>query len=234
MYSKVIKSFPKVVYLTIFLMSSFFIGTAQGSTWTEMGDAGDLLGSAQTPTGELTTITGIASTSLDADLYRIFISSPSTFSASVSGGDGTGLYNSALALFNQNGLGVYANDDAILGNGQPGLPVAHALGPQAAGIYYLAIFDFTSTPTSGNVSTLDTFIFPTVGYPFTQIVGPTGGGGTSPLNGWFPLDDEIPLHGSYSIALTGVSPIPEPETYAMLLAGLAMLGGMARGRNRLS
>src|SRR5688500_9910785 len=109
MYSNISRSFPKIFCLTFFLMSSFFIPVAQGSTWTEMGDAGDLLGSAQTPTGELTTITGIASTSLDVDLYRIFISSPSTFSASVSGGDGSGLYNSALALFNENGLGVYAN-----------------------------------------------------------------------------------------------------------------------------
>src|SRR5688500_9726943 len=105
MYSKVSRSFPKVVYLAILLTASFFVGTARGSTWAEVGDAGDLPGSAQTPIGELTTITGIASTSLDVDLYRILISNPSTFSASVSGGDGSGLYNSALALFNQNGSG---------------------------------------------------------------------------------------------------------------------------------
>jgi hypothetical protein len=230
MCSIVSRSFSKVVCLTIFLISSFFISNAQGSTWVEAGDAGDLPGLAQTPTGGLTIITGITSTSLDADLYKIYISNPNTFSASVSGGDGTGLYDSALALFNQEGLGVYANDDAILGNGQPGLPANHALGPQTQGIYYLAIFDSTAAPTSGDVPTPDTFIFPSFDSPWTQIVGPTAEGGRSPLNGWFPKEVELPLHGVYSIVLTGVSLIPEPEAYGMLLAGLGMLAAVARGR----
>lgn len=51
--------------------------------------------------------------------------------------------------------------------------------------------------------------------------------------------------GSYSLALSGTSqaggsysltlmaaPVPEPETYAMLLAGLGLMGAIARRRNR--
>jgi hypothetical protein len=225
------RSFSKAVCLPIFLISLFFAGSTTAATWAERGDAGDSLGSAQVPTGNVSTITGIASTSLDVDLYKIYIADPLNFSAAVSGGDGSGLYDSALALFNRDGLGVYANDDATLGNGQAGLPANHVLGPQTEGVYYLAVFDATSWPTSSNISTADTFIFPTVGYPYTQIVGPTGGGGTSPLAAWLPLDYEIALHGSYSIALAGVSPIPEPEPYALLLAGLGMLGAIVRTRN---
>lgn len=218
------------VFLPCFLVSSFFVSAAQASTWAEMGDAGDLLGTAQTPLGSVTTITGTTSTTADVDLYKIFISDPATFSATVTGGDGSGDYDSALALFNQNGMGVYANDDAVFDDGQARLPANDPLGPKAAGVYYLAIFDADTGPTSGNVSTKNTLIFPESNPPYTQILGPTGGGGASPLTGWVTFDAPITLNtnGSYSIALTGVSPVPEPETYALLLAGLGLVGFIAR------
>jgi hypothetical protein len=43
--------------------------------------------------------------------------------------------------------------------------------------------------------------------------------------------------GAYSITLTtasGVAPVPEPETYAMMLAGLGLLGVVARRRKQKS
>lgn len=230
MYPKLGRRHSKSVYVTFFLITSFVVSTAQASTWAEVGDAGNLPGSAQIPVGNVTAITGVALTTLDVDLYKIFISHPTTFSASVSGGDGSGEYDSALALFDQAGLGVYANDDAIFNNGQAALPANYPLGPQVAGTYYLAIFDIDSAPTSGNVSSSDTSIFPEVGEPYTQIAGPTGAGGASPLTGWAPFESALYLNEGYSIALTGVSPIPEPESYAMLLAGLGLLGTIARRR----
>lgn len=38
----------------------------------------------------------------------------------------------------------------------------------------------------------------------------------------------------YAVKVTDVSPVPEPETYAMLLAGLGVLGGVARRSSRTS
>jgi len=54
-------------------------------------------------------------------------------------------------------------------------------------------------------------------------------------NGWIVGDAYNNLTGQYhgfllSDATTPVSPVPEPETYAMLLAGLGLIGFMARRR----
>jgi len=37
-------------------------------------------------------------------------------------------------------------------------------------------------------------------------------------------------HGQIIVTIDGVPAVPEPETYAMLLAGLALIGFMARRR----
>jgi PEP-CTERM motif len=46
------------------------------------------------------------------------------------------------------------------------------------------------------------------------------------------LEDRVALNEEYRIRLSGVtvSPVPEPETYAMLLAGLGLMGAMIRRR----
>lgn len=38
--------------------------------------------------------------------------------------------------------------------------------------------------------------------------------------------------GSYSVALLAAAPVPEPETYSMLLAGLGLMGAIVRRRNK--
>lgn len=63
-------------------------------------------------------------------------------------------------------------------------------------------------------------------------IGSTGGSiGVSPSNGSYPLTlaDGGSATTYYSVMLTA-APIPEPETYAMMLAGLGMLGYIARRR----
>lgn len=236
MYLKFIKRPSRFAYLSLFFMSSFYISTAQATTWSENADAGDLINTAQIPIGSttpgsLTAITGVISTSHDADLYKIHVDDTSIFAVSVSGGEGPNGWDSTLALFDINGLGVYQNDDRAEGVADSFLPSNHALGPSAPRIYYLAIFDDDSGALSG--STIDDLIFPIAGFPFTDVVGPTGNGGGSPLSQWgFPAT-EFPIDGHYNIALTGASfvpAVPEPETYAMLLAGLGMLGAIARRR----
>ena len=40
------------------------------------------------------------------------------------------------------------------------------------------------------------------------------------------------LYGHYGVELSALPPVPEPETYAMMLAGLGLMGSLARRRNR--
>ena len=135
MYSKLSRSFYKVAVSTSFLMLSFLAVPAHAVNWQEAGDAGDLLSAAQEPLGNgaLRNIRGTISTNADVDLYKIFISSPTTFSASVTSTSGN--FDSVLALFNSGGYGVYGNDDAKLGDSGAGLPAGSLLGPQAPGWY---------------------------------------------------------------------------------------------------
>ena len=210
-----------------------FLGTpAHAVNWQEAGDAGDLLLTAQEPTGDgpLRNIRGTVSTNADVDLYKIFISSPTTFSASVT--SETGNFDSVLALFNSGGFGVYGNDDAKLGDSGAGLPAGSLLGPQAPGWYYLAVFGLDTTPTSGNGTTPDHYIAPDTSSPFTSVLSASGPGGASPLSGWAPVlpGDVVTINEDYRLRLSGVSVVPEPETYAMLLAGLGLMGARARRR----
>ena len=65
--------------------------------------------------------------------------------------------------------------------------------------------------------------------------------GSTPLDprgpqavGWYYLApwmlSLVQLTREYRLQLSGVSVVPEPETYAMLLAGLGLVGAMARRR----
>lgn len=65
------------------------------------------------------------------------------------------------------------------------------------------------------------------------ITGPNGAGMTD-LNALVSqsagvvLTEATGINNHGQLAATGISPIPEPETYAMLLAGLSLLGFVAR------
>ncbi|MDF3036630.1 MAG: hypothetical protein K0S28_1904, partial [Paucimonas sp.] len=77
----------KVTVSASLLASSLFINPAHAVNWNESGDAGQLLATAQEPLGNgpLRNIYGTVTNGADVDLYRIYISSPTTFSASVTG-----------------------------------------------------------------------------------------------------------------------------------------------------
>lgn len=231
MYSKSSRNFSMAAFSASFLALSLLANPAHAVVnWTEVGDAGDLLGSAQSPVGDgrLRSITGTVSTNHDVDLYKIFINDPTSFSASVT--STTGNFDSVVALFNSGGFGVYGNDDAILGRSDAGLPAGSPLGPQAPGWYHLAVFGLDTTPTSGNDTTPANYIAPDTHFPYTSIIGAAGPGGASPLTGWAPVGNVVSLNEEYTIRFAGVSPVPEPETYAMLVAGLALMGTMVRRR----
>ena len=47
---------------------------------------------------------------------------------------------------------------------------------------------------------------------------------------WTPVNDS--LNGIFTISGTVLNPVPEPETYALMLAGLGVVGCMARRRKQ--
>ena len=203
------------------LVALALASAATAQTWTEVGDAGDLPGSAQITVGvgPLTAISGTIGSTTDADLYQIFITGGGTFSATTAGTPGTTLGDPQLFLFNAPGIGVYANDD-FGGSLQSTLPANDPLTPTAPGLYYLAITSFNRDPVSPGG-----LIFPDV----ITLVGPTGPGGGQAISGYTGTGDT----GTYTIRLTGAefALIPEPGTLTLLGTGaLAMLGCAWRRR----
>src|SRR3954449_412851 len=87
--------------------------SAVHAQFVEAGDAGQTLAGASN-TGvfgtTLTSITGTIGSATDADLYRIVITAPTTFSASTV--NGLTSIDTALFLFNGSGAAIYMNDDA--------------------------------------------------------------------------------------------------------------------------
>jgi PEP-CTERM motif len=195
-----------------------FAAPAGATPWTESGDAGDLVGTAQVTvgTGALTSIDG-AIASYMSDLYLIHIDDPTAFSASTVGGAG---FDTQLFLFDSTGVGVYANDDSS--GLQSTLPAGNANGPTAVGDYLLGISSWDRDPV--NVGGL---VFPTT--PFSGVLGPNN---LDPLTGWSSTGS---FNGTYSIALTGTSfaqatSVPEPGTALLMGAGLLGLVLLRRRR----
>jgi hypothetical protein len=215
-------SLKRVVTATfVFAALLFSVYPAKALLWTEIGDAGQLLGTAQTTTGAgaLTSIAGSLSSGSDVDLFRIYISSPAAFSATTIGGAS---FDTQLFLFNTAGLGIYANDDSV--GLLSRLPAGHANSPTITGHYYLGISQYDRDPYSSAG-----LIFPS--YPFTGVYGPSGPGGALPLNGW---SGSAGHGGGYTVTLTGASfshtaTLPAPASSLLLGTGLA---GFAAWRRR--
>lgn len=165
---------------------------------TEIGDAGQLLADAQViPPGAVTveSITGTLSSSNDVDLFEITLTGGGTFSATTKGTDTT-VSDPQLFLFDENGFGVFGNDDF---NGlQPTLPAESPLTPLEPGTYFLAISSFNNDPVS---SFGEIFAFSDQFGSFNPVLEPTGSGAGAPLSGFANAGFAT---GSYTIALTGV------------------------------
>ncbi|MDP6545797.1 MAG: PEP-CTERM sorting domain-containing protein [Phycisphaerae bacterium] len=189
---------------------------ASAQTWDEAidggGDAGDLLGSTQVTTGAgaLTQITGVLVGPEDVDLYRISITSASTFSATSTGGFSHPPHR--LYLFDALGNGISGYKDA--NNTGALLSDAFVVAP---GVYHLALSGFSHPMTAGNLDLWDAN-----GAADVELA-PDGAGAAGLFDDWSPSIVPASLD-SYTITLTGAEYAPEPATMTLLaLGGLAVL-----------
>ncbi len=186
-------------------LSLSFAGTAQALSFNEMGNAGELLDTAQVIGGgePLTEINGSTSFGANdfADLFQ-FKTTGGFFSATTEGGDTD--FDTALFLFDKTGDVVLSNDDIDFDNF---VVESEISGDLAAGIYYLGITGAGYLPTDGLGSIINDPIDPPFGFDTFGTLG-----------GW---QDEPFETGSYTVSLEGAEAvIPTPAAVLPVLSGL--------------
>jgi len=204
-----------------------FSTSAVAGTYTEAGDAGQLIGSAQTTvgTGALTDIFGSTADKFDVDLYLINITDFAAFSASTVNSGTDAVLDTQLFLLTTSGKAVCLNDNA-LGGFQSVLSGASCGTGLGNGQYLLGIGTGYYEPVDGN----NVLLF-APGLD-TAVRGPNS---SFALAGYADVG-AFDNAGAYDIKLTGaaaVSAVPEPATVALMLGGLAVCGVAAR-RQRAS
>lgn len=183
------------------VLSALLTGGASAVPFAEVGDAGQLVGTAQSVSGGASSISGTISSSTDADLYR-FGHPGGAFGATTVAQPGS-LSDSQLFLFDTAGNGIVANDDSV------GVRAALSLASLAAGTYLLGISSFNVDPSDGA-----NIIFPNT---FTGQQVPFAGRG--PLASWTGTGGT----GTYSIELRQAT-VPLPGTLALI--GIATAAGL--------
>lgn len=203
---------------------------AAGPDWVEPPgiDAGPFPGSAQSVngSGSLSSIggelTGASAASAVADdfedMYCFQIVDPANFRALTSPDatfPGSADFDTQLWLFDPNGFGLLANDNARTNEPGSGLPAPAGLAP---GVYCLAISGFDDDPQSNGGPIFDQ-------ETREEVTGPDGPGGQEPIVAWGPPGET----GRYVIALSGAAfievadPIPTLSEWGMVAMTLLML-----------
>jgi hypothetical protein len=222
-------------------IAGFLPNLAHAATFTQIGDTGQTLSTAQEiPAGldPLTAISGQISGTNTIGLFKIFLTGGQTFSATtvsantlinvpidvLLGAPNPNLIDPQLFLFDADGNGVYGNDDSF-GSTQATLP-SGGFSPLQSGFYFLAVASAGLTPVSSGGS-----IFGPA--DATGIFAPNGVGAGQPLLGFTGTGGS---NWRYDIALTGVTTnahaVPEPEHTAGLIAAAALFFSYRWGRKR--
>lgn len=204
------------------VLSLALVGAYASAQHVEAGDAGNLPATAQSA-GLNSIIQGTINALGDSDMFRISINNPAAFSAVVVGSATNELGDSMLYLFNLDGTGIAANDDIDTDNDNfyshftAGNALYSGLAP---GEYLIAISGFFDMPKQrepGEDPLLDYVFDPGLG---EAIIGPNAGAG--PVISWDGTRWGF-NQGGYEIRMTGVGPVPEPATLAVLGIGAAAL-----------
>ncbi|MGB3299580.1 MAG: DUF4114 domain-containing protein [Phormidesmis sp.] len=181
--------------------------------FTENNDAGESLATATSIiTSQMTPLESISGTlSKDADLYKIFLTGGQRFSATTISAKTANIpadqflgipidvvIDPKIYLFDEQGNGVYANDN-LFGTAQATLPSGPGgFSPETSGFYFLGISGtgYEAASAGGQIFSLESL---------DQAAGPTGAGGGSPLTGFTGDTDDS--SGEYTISLTGAQTI---------------------------
>jgi hypothetical protein len=219
--------------VTTYALTAIVLGLiangAHAGVWTELGDAGDVVGTHQTPTGSgaLTAIFGDLGNSqsffTDVDMYCIFIDDPTTFSATVAfaGGSTSEAPVPPLWLFDPNGNGVTSQEGFYLNT--PTQITGSFIS--SAGKYYLAISPHDTVPYT--ITFLDIWSAAP-----RSVETPPNGSAVGPVDNWSPFGAQFGT-GSYAINLTGASyccDVPEPGTLSLFITGLMIVRLNQRGK----
>lgn len=197
-----------------------------GIVWAEQAPgAGDSILSAQVTAdnslGALDAITGTLNAVVDqsgtpayfADIFKIYISDASTFSARTVSNNSQD--DTSLFLFNSGGLGVFMNDDDGVGL----LSALPAFGALVADYYYIAIGLGGFEAQDGLLQN----VFSTGSFTDVRPGDPNAGA----LDSWAdPFARQAETTFDYRIEFTGARvAVPEPGTLALVL--LAAVGAVA-------
>ncbi|HEY1768704.1 MAG TPA: DVUA0089 family protein [Chthoniobacterales bacterium] len=206
---------------------------ANAQSYTEVIDAGQTLATAAS-TGiagvPLTSIVGTISTSIDADLFAITITSTTSFSAVASSNAGI---DTSLFLFNSAGVPIMANDDSSNSSLQAALPAGNSLlMTLTAGTYYIGISLSGNEPINLNSQLLFTLDQPT-----TKVRGMAANLNPQTESN-FDGATYYPETGDYTITLSAtqgaINPnlIPEPSSFVMLVLGAGVAVCLSRLRTK--
>ncbi len=103
-----------------------------------------------------------------------------------------------------------------------------------AGVQYTALFDMAGSHRGSAESVTANFGTTGAGYAVASAAGWTNHSlaFTPSVSGWYSLSFENAGNDNVGALLDNVSiqAVPEPETYAMMLAGLGLMGAIARRR----
>lgn len=210
----------------IFLRCSLILGLASlanASIWTEKNAGGTIAKADITQgVGALTDIIGaLTNVTLGSDMYEIYITNPTTFSAISTGNTRKPVVDPALYLFDAAGNGLFGNDNISGSNKQADLPAGTLTG-LLPGRYFLLIAPSGHLPDDKHGNSI-----------FGAITGTTGvftGSGVLKSYGGTPSADDAGK--GYDIHLTGATfAVPEPATLGFTVLGIALVGWRSRRRS---